>query len=223
MKTIYRGDLISSAGRGNAWIDALFIDHAVLRIAWTNFHTVQPCTLYRSNHPTPGNLKRFTQTAGLKTIISLRGRTGNGSDALSRETAEELGLDFIDLPLRSRAAPKRDWILQFANVLQSMRRPALVHCKSGADRAGFAAAIFLLIEGSSSNEAKRQLSLRFGHIKQSKTGILDRFIEMWVRHGEGRKQFLQWVAEDYNEQALQESFKANPIARFINDHMLMRE
>ena len=42
MDTIYRGDLTTPAGRRNAWIDALFIDHAVFRLAWTNFAAVAP-------------------------------------------------------------------------------------------------------------------------------------------------------------------------------------
>jgi len=190
---------------------------------WTNFHAVEPGALYRANHPTPRNLRRFTQKAGLKTLINLRGATGNGSDALSREAAGQLGLDFIDLPMRSHAAPKREQILALGEVFRTMRKPALVHCKSGADRAGFAAAIFLLLEGKTTAEAKRQLALRFGHLRQSKTGILDRFLEVWAATGEGCKPFLQWVAEDYDEQALIAGFATNPIARFINERVLVRE
>ena len=223
METIYRGDLITPAGRRNAWVDALFIDHALLRIAWTNFHTVQPGVLYRANHPTPRNLRRFTKKAGLKTLINLRGPTGNGSDALSREAAGQLNLDFVDLPMRSHAAPQRKQILQLAGVFQAMRRPALVHCKSGADRAGFAAAIFMLIEGWGAAEAGEQLSLRFGHLRQSKAGILDKFIESWATTGEGRKTFLQWVAEDYDEATLSASFTTSPIARLLDEHILKRE
>ena len=43
MNTIFKGDLSTKAGRRNAWIDALFIDHAVLRILWTNFAAGQNC------------------------------------------------------------------------------------------------------------------------------------------------------------------------------------
>jgi protein tyrosine/serine phosphatase len=223
MDTIYRGDMVSRAGRRNAWVDALFVDHAVLRLAWTNFHEVAPGALYRSNHPTPGNLARFTREKGLRTLINLRGPTGNGSDALSREAAGRLGLDFHDMAMESRGAPHRDRILRLAEIYRTMKRPALVHCKSGADRAGIAAALFVLIEGGTSREARRQLSLRYGHIRQSKTGILDRFLDTWAAQGEGRMAFLQWVAEEYDEAKLRASFAANPIARFVNDRILRRE
>ncbi len=104
-----------------------------------------------------------------------------------------------------------------------MRAPALVHCKSGADRAGLAAGLFVLLQGGTTKEALRQLSLRFGHIKQSKTGILDAFFLTYAREAEGRKDFLDWVREDYDENALRAAFKAGKLAGFVNDRVLRRE
>ena len=223
MDTIYKGDLSTKAGRRNAWLDALFIDHAVLRILWTNFAAVKSGRLYRSNHPTPGNLAAFTRKVGLKSLINLRGQAKNGSDALSRDAAARLGLDFYDMAMESRGAPHRDRILRLAEIYATMRAPALVHCKSGADRAGLAAGLFVLIEGGTVDEALKQLSLRFGHIKQAKTGILDAFFLTYQREGEGRKPFLDWVREDYSEDALRASHKAGALAGFINDKILVRE
>lgn len=223
MDTIYRGDLSSPAGRRNAWLDALFVDHAALRILWTNFRPVVPGQLYRSNHPTPGNLIAFTRKVGLKTLINLRGQAKNGSDALSRETAARLGLAFHDMAMESRGAPHRDRVLRLAEIYRTMQGPALVHCKSGADRAGLAAGIFLLLHGATTQDALRQLSLRYGHVRQSKTGILDAFFAAYARDGEGRKPFLDWVREDYDEAALRAGFKAGGVAGFINDRVLARE
>jgi protein tyrosine/serine phosphatase len=223
MDSIYKGDLSTPAGRRNAWIDALFVDHAVLRILWTNFSTVKAGRLYRSNHPTPGNLAAFAKKTGLKSLINLRGQAKNGSDALSREMAARLGLDFYDMAFESRGAPHKDRILRLAEIYRTMRGPALVHCKSGADRAGLAAGLFVLLEGGTAAEALKQLSLRFGHIRQAKTGILDAFFLTYQREAEGRKPFLDWVREDYSEDALRASFKAGALAGFINDKVLVRE
>jgi protein tyrosine/serine phosphatase len=223
MDTIYKGDLTTAAGRRNAWVDALFVDHAVLRILWTNFAPVEPGVLYRSNHPTPGNLAAFTKKVGLQSVINLRGQAKNGSDALSRDQAARLGLDFYDMALESRGAPHRDRILRLAEIFATMRAPALVHCKSGADRAGLAAALFVMIKGGTTKAAMKQLSLRFGHIKQSKTGILDAFFLTYARDAEGKKPFLDWVREDYNENALRAAYKAGALAGFINDRLLARE
>ncbi|OYV25173.1 MAG: protein tyrosine phosphatase, partial [Acidocella sp. 20-63-7] len=98
-------ETIPPVSRRRVWLDALFVDHAILRMVWTNFHTVAPGVLYRSNHPTPGNLRRFVRKNRIRTLINLRGRAGNGADVLSREAAAKLGLDFIDLPMRSSLPP----------------------------------------------------------------------------------------------------------------------
>jgi protein tyrosine/serine phosphatase len=223
MDTIYKGDLTTKAGRRNAWVDALFVDHAVLRIFWTNFHVVEKGVLYRSNHPTPGNLAAFTRKVGLKSLINLRGQAKNGSDALSRDMAARLGLDFYDMAVESRGAPHRDRILRLAEIFGGMRGPALIHCKSGADRAGLVAGLFVLIKGGTAARAMQELSLKYGHIRQAKTGILDRFFELYAVDGEGRKPFLDWVREDYDEVALRAAFKAGRAASFINDRLLARE
>jgi protein tyrosine/serine phosphatase len=215
-------DLTSPKGRRRAWLDSLFDDHAALRTVWTNFYAVAPGALYRSNHPTPGNLRRFVRETGIKTVINLRGEAGNGSDALSREAARVLGLDFIDLAVRSAVAPPRETVVELMRLYQTMRRPGLVHCKSGADRAGFASAVFLLMRGASVAEARAQMALRFGHMRHSRAGILSAFIGAWERYP-GDKTFARWVAEDYDAAALQAGFKSNPLARYLNDRVLSRE
>lgn len=223
MDTIYKGDLSTSRGRRNAWVDALFVDHAVLRLFWTNFAPVVPGKLYRSNHPTPGNLRHFTRKVGLKSLINLRGQAKNGSDALSRDEARRLGLDFYDMAFESRGAPHKDRILRLAGIVKEMRAPALIHCKSGADRAGLVAGLYILINGGSAAEAMRQLSLRFGHIKQSKTGVLDAFFKLYQQTAEGKKPFLDWVRDDYDEGELRAAFRAGRVAEFINGKLLRRE
>jgi protein tyrosine phosphatase (PTP) superfamily phosphohydrolase (DUF442 family) len=222
MDSIFKGDLTSARGRRNAWVDSLFIDHAVLRLVWTNFAAVEPGVLYRSNHPTPGKLASFTKKFGLRTLINLRGVTGSASYALSREAALRLGLDYHDMAFESRGAPHKDRILRVAGIFEHMRGPALIHCKSGADRAGLVAGLFLLLRGVSVDEAQKQLSLRFGHIKQAKAGILDAFFDLYRKTGNG-KPFLQWVQEDYDENALRAAFKAGKVAEFINAAVLRRE
>jgi protein tyrosine/serine phosphatase len=223
MDSIFHGDLSTPSGRAVAWVDSLFIDHAVFRLAWSNVAAVAPGRLYRSNHPTPRGLQRLTRRLGLKTVINLRGQTRSGSDALSRDAAARLGLDFIDMALESRGAPQRDRILRLHEIYRTMRAPALIHCKSGADRAGLAAGLHVLFEGGSAAEAMRQLSLRFGHIRQARTGILDAFFLHWQREGEGRKPFLDWVTQDYDEMALRRDFHANGLASFVNDWVLAHE
>ena len=206
-----------------AWVDSLFVDHAVLRLGHANFGTVIPGRLYRCNHPTPGRIRRLTRRYGLTTIVNLRGATGSGSYHLSRDQAQKLGVAYHDLSLESRGAPHRDRILRLLDIWRSAPGPMLVHCKSGADRAGLAAGLCLLFEGRSAAEAMRQLSWRYGHIKQARTGILDAFFLRYQRDGEGREPFLEWLDRDYDEAALRRDFHANGLASFINDWVLAHE
>jgi protein tyrosine/serine phosphatase len=223
MNSIFKGDLGTRKGRAVAWIDSLFVDHAVFRLVWGNLAPVTAGKIYRCNHPTPARLRRMARRLGLRTLINLRGRTQSGSDALSRETARELELDFHDMAFESRGAPQRERILRLHAIYTSMRTPAVMHCKSGADRAGLAAGLMVLFEGGSSVEALRQLSWRFGHIRQARTGILDAFFMRYQQDAEGRKPFLDWVREDYDEAALRRDFHANGLASFINDWVLAHE
>ena len=223
MDSIFTGDVNTGRGRTLAWVDSLFIDHAVFRLIWSNLAPVEPGGLYRSNHPTPARLAGLARRLGLQSVINLRGKTQSGSDALSRDAAQRLGLDFHDMAMESRGAPQRDRILRLHAIFRTMRAPALIHCKSGADRAGLAAGLFVLFQGGTAQAALRQLSWRFGHIRQARTGILDAFFLTWQRQGEGRKPFLDWVRDDYDEAALRRDFHANGLASFINDWVLAHE
>jgi protein tyrosine/serine phosphatase len=223
MDSIFKGDVNSARGRLLAWVDSLFIDHAVLRLGISNFGTVIPGRLYRCNHPTPGRLRRFARRYGLTTVINLRGATGTGSYHLSRDAAWKLGLAYHDLSFESRGAPHRDRILRLHDIYRAMPGAGLLHCKSGADRAGLAAGLCILFEGGSAADAMRQLSWRHGHIKQARTGILDAFFLRYQREGEGRMSFFDWLDRDYDEAALRRDFHANGLASFINDWVLAHE
>ncbi|MBN9563642.1 MAG: tyrosine-protein phosphatase [Alphaproteobacteria bacterium] len=220
---MFRGDLTSRRDRARAWSDSLLVDHAAFRVLWDNWAEVAPGRLYRCNHPTPARLARAARRHGIKTIINLRGHRQCGSDALSREAAGRIGLVHIDAPFESRGAPHKDRILRLADIYRTMAEPALIHCKSGADRAGLASGLFILLDGGTARDALAQLSWRFGHFNRSRTGILDAFFIRYALEGEGRKPFLDWLREDYDEMALRRDFVAGGLASFVNDRLLARE
>ncbi len=223
MDTIFRGSLISPRGRALAWADSMLVDHGVFRLVWSNFAAVLPGRLYRSNHPTPRRLARLARRHGIRTLVNLRGPCGNGSDALSRAAAQRLGLAFVDAPLSSGRAPRRAEVLALVEALRNAAEPILVHCKSGADRAGFAAALFLLLDGRTSDEALRQLSLRHGHWHRSRAGVLDAFLLAYAREAEGRTTFLDWLRESYDAAALGAAFRPRHFADFVTHRLLRRE
>jgi protein tyrosine/serine phosphatase len=221
---VFRGELTTPGGRAQAWTDSLLVDHGVFRLVWSNFATVVPGRLYRSNHPSPMQLRLAHRRYGLRTLINLRGPRNCGSDALSREAAERLGMAHVDAPFESRGAPHRDRLLRLARLLGTIEYPALIHCKSGADRAGLVAGVFLLLNGGTAEQALAQLSWRFGHFRRSRTGILDAFFEQYRRGGEGRLAFLDWVRDQYDEAALRAGFTAGGrVSSFVTDRLLQRE
>lgn len=209
----------------STWVNSLFVDHAALRIGWRNWAAVTPHRLYRSNHPLPWQLAAAARRHGLRTVINLRGqRDACGSDALGRAAAARLGLVHIDAPFESRGAPHRDRVLRLAALYADMAEPALIHCKSGADRAGLAAGIWLLLQGAPPETAAGQLTLRHGHVRQSKTGILDAFFAAYAEaHRRTGAPFLAWVRDTYDEAALRREFTSRPWADRLMDGVLRRE
>lgn len=217
-------DLARPSGRLRAWANALLVDHGVLRILWRNRAWVVPGLIARSNQPLPWQIAAEGR-AGIRTIINLRGnRTGCGSDVLGREAAARAGITVIDAPFESRGAPHRDRLLRLAGLLETAAMPALIHCKSGADRAGLIAAVILLLRGATAEEAARQLSWRFGHVKAGKTGILDLFLARYAAaRAESGIGFLDWVREGYDEAALRGDFKASRFGSVLTELVLRRE
>lgn len=215
--------LTTRSARWAAWRDSLFVDHAIFRAVWTNFAEVVPGRVYRANHPMPFHLARFAKRRRLHTLVNLRGHRQCGSDALSREAAPRLGLAHVDMAFESRGAPHRDRILRFAGLYRELAFPILMHCKSGADRAGLASALVVMFEGGTTTEALKQLSWRYGHFNRSRTGILDAFFWRYRTEAEGRLPFLDWVRDEYDEAGLKRDFVAGRLSSFLTDTVLRRE
>lgn len=221
--TVFPADLGTMRGRAKAWSNSMLVDHAFFRVLWHNFSVVEPGVLYRANHPMPGQLAAVVRRHGIRTVINLRGARACGSDALSRDAAARLGLTQIDMALESRGAPQVERVFALAEIFRTMTQPALMHCKSGADRAGLAAGLYVLFQGGTAADALKQLSWRHLHVSASPTGILDAFFRAYAATGEGKKPFLDWVREDYDAEALRRDFRARGFASFINDRVLRRE
>ena len=211
------------AARLRAWANMLLVDHGIFRLAYLNAHRVTP-RLWRAAQPAPGQIAWFARQ-GVRTIVNLRGGREHGSWPLQREACERHGIALVDFVLRSRGAPERETILASKAFFATLTEPALVHCKSGADRAGFFAALYLLIhEERPLDEATRQLSLRYGHFRFAKTGILDSFFDTYRREGAAKGiAFLDWVETAYDPERLEREFKPGFLSSMIADRLIRRE
>ena len=200
--------LRSSSERLAAWSSTLFKDHGAIRLIYRNRHKVSD-ELWRSSQPVPSDI-RWARRNGVRTIISLRHSSNFGAWPLVSETCERKGLNLVNLPLFSREPPTHDAVRYANKVFNSIEYPALLHCKSGADRAGFASTIYLMvIEGEPLEKARRMLSPRYLHFRFTKTGILDHILDSYglakARSGIG---FEDWVRTAYDPAALQAEFDA---------------
>ncbi|WP_029032229.1 fused DSP-PTPase phosphatase/NAD kinase-like protein [Salinarimonas rosea] len=210
-------------GRLRAWAHMALVDHGVFRFAYLNLHRVSS-GLWRAAQPAPHQLARL-RDEGLRTVVYLRGGREHGSWQLQKESCEALGLTLVDFVVRSRAAPDKEALLRARAFFREIQYPALVHCKSGADRAGFMSALYLVVhEGRSADEALRQLSLRYGHFRFAKTGILDAFFERWRDEGEAQGLgFEEWVETRYDPDALTREFKPGVVSDILVDRIMRRE
>jgi protein tyrosine/serine phosphatase len=86
----------------------------------------------------------------------------------------------------------------------------LMHCKSGADRSGLMSALYRICrEQVPVEQARKALSLRYGHIRQGRTGILDCFFERYLADTRHLPMpFFDWVEFVYDPEQLERSFRA---------------
>lgn len=201
----------------------LFVDHGVFR---TFFNTRKQISdeMWRSSQPLPYQIASAAR-AGVKTIINLRGPTQAAAYRLEEEFAQRHRITLVNFIIFSREAPPVATILAARDMFQSIDYPALMHCKSGADRAGLMSALYLHIrKGVPMAEARRQLSLRWGHVKQAKTGILDYFLDTYIAYdARTPTPFFDWLTNVYDRDALTRSFRTKWWASVVTDKILRRE
>lgn len=213
--------------RRAAWMDLLFRDQGILRLLWKNRRKFAPAA-WRSNQPVPRDV-RWAARQGVRTIINARHDAGrHGGHALVREAALEAGLNYITLesaPIFSRAAPSREALLRAAEILREAPGPVLIHCKSGADRAGFLSALYrIVVEGHAVRDAASELTLRHLHFARSKTGVLDAVFAAYLAETANTgKPFLDWVREDYDSEAITRRFRAGFMSDLLDRFILRRE
>ena len=182
------------------------IDHGMFRALYWNKAQIAP-GVYRSNYPTPARI-RGLKRRGINNILSLRGDFDGPFNAIERDACERYGVTLDFAPLGAREAPTADRIFILLDKFKTINAPFLMHCKSGADRASLASAIYLIaMEGKSVAEARQMFSVRFIHFKWTKTGILDMFLDMYEeRLEQGPVAFQDWVAHEYDPEALTQRF-----------------
>ena len=204
------------------WLELIFKDHGFLRILWQNQHEIDH-GVWRSNQPGPARIAALGRQ-GIKTIINLRGPRSDGGWRLEAEACDRAGITLLDFTARSRAAPSKAMLYEARDLFANLNRPFLMHCKSGADRAGLVSALYMLISaGRPVREAMQQLAWKYGHVKAAKTGLLDAFFAAYIPYEDAGMSFFDWVDSIYDPDKLAASFIAESWAVRLTDTILHRE
>ncbi|HVV93971.1 MAG TPA: sulfur transferase domain-containing protein, partial [Hyphomicrobiales bacterium] len=215
MDTPWRGFL--------GWVEHVFVDHAFFRYVYLNRHVVAP-GIERAAQPSPRHI-RAAARRGVKTIVNLRGERPCASYLMEQRACAQHGIALVDFMMTSRAPPQPDDVAAFDRLMATAERPVLLHCKSGADRAGLASALHLILhEGRPVEEALGQLSWRYGHVPHARTGVLDAFLLAYKAANDARPvDFRTWVREAYDPTAVKAAFHSRRGADLLAGRLLARE
>lgn len=217
--------LNSKWGRFIAHAKAWFIDHEILRIFYRNFHKLSE-NAYRSNHPSPSFIRKLKKKYGIKTIISMRRADKTGQYLLEKEACEKEGITLINFPMSSRSLPNKEQILEAKNLLETVEYPILIHCKSGADRAGLMSVFYRhFIIGDPISKAFKQLGMKYGHFRWADTGKLDYLFDNFLAFQKTHSDisFVEWVTHHYDKSQLNKAFKSAGWANLLVNRILHRE
>ena len=173
------------------WIDVGFARHR-----WTNDGEIAP-GVFRSNNPDEKRFKAYADQ-GIRTVVNLRHDVGRSPVKLAEERAGANGMTYTSFPMHPRSAPQKDTLLGLVELFQTIEKPVLFHCKSGADRTGLVAAIWRIEqEREPLSIARSELSIKYIHRRDSETGVLDEVLDGYEPF-EATLSFKDWVERHYD-------------------------
>ena len=212
-------DLNNPADRKRAYRDLTWGDHGFLRRRFANHHDIGG-GMYRENQPSPKRIAEWAEM-GIKTNINLRGDSPKGFYLLEKEACEKHGITMIDFRVYSRDTHTPEKIRAAKELFESIEYPAVMHCKSGADRTGIMGVLYRHFHmGDTIEEAMEQLSFKYLHVKQGKTGMLDFFFNDYLKYAETHGiEFIDWVETVYDpadvKARFMEQWSGNPVTELI--------
>jgi len=217
-------DLSQPEGRKRAHREMFWGDHGFLRASFSNLHRLSD-EMWRANQPSPRQIEAHQKIRGICTILNLRGVSTQGYYLLEKEACDRLGIALVDYQVFSRDTPTREAVLGTRALFANMAYPALMHCKSGADRAGLMSVLYLIArKGVRVSEAIEQLSFKYLHVKQGKTGMLDAFFEAALSAGaDNAEDFFAWIEGEYDRVEVKAAFLKARGRQVELDRLLGRE
>lgn len=211
---------------GRLWAQtyAMIVEHNFTNAIRRNFHQIDEHA-FRSSQPTTYQLRRIIKKHGIKTVLNLRGYERNSPlQALEEKVCKDMGVKLVYIEAYSRKIPEVKTLEKFKEVFGSIEYPVLIHCKSGADRAGLGSMLYLHYHKGVPLEQTNQLRFwPFGHIKHARTGLIDLFVELYTTKSKDAPHDPVEFAKTLDHEKLEREFKAIPFFEKIVDKVLRRE
>ena len=180
--------------------------------------------MYRENQPSPARIADWAKM-GIKTVVNLRKPSPKGFYVLEKEACDAHGLTLVDYRMYSRDVHTAEKIMGARELFNEIEYPAVMHCKSGADRTGIMGTLYRHFKmGDPIETAIEQLSFKFLHVKAGKTGMLDFFFADYLRYSQTHDMsFSDWVENVYDPADVKSRFMAGWAGTIITDKVLRRE
>jgi hypothetical protein len=176
----------ATIGRTAAWGIVLGLTVAAATEAGTiflgrNWHVVIPGQVYRSAQLSYDQLLDSARANGIRTVVNLRGTCPEFDWYLAESRAtRDVDIGQEDITLCACRLPAPDELRRLVEVIDYAEYPLLFHCRQGVDRTGLAATLALLLRTDATPaEARRQLSLRYGHVSIGPTWCMLRFFDLY--------------------------------------------
>jgi protein tyrosine/serine phosphatase len=168
--------------------------------SWKHHANLNPLVsneMYRSGQMSPRKLSATINRYHIRTVINLRGANPQ-SDWYRQEVRQcaDMGVLHYDIGMSARQMPDPEMLGQLLDLFETAPRPILIHCQAGADRTGFASAVYLMAEHRVPVEkAVDTLSIRYGHVPVNGFEEMDEFFTLY--QSTKMSDFRQWLRERY--------------------------
>lgn len=189
--------------------DLLLTDHGFLRVFWTHEYEIAP-GVWRSNQPSPRRIEAWA-ARGIKSVLLLRGKGPDTPLAmLEREACNDHGLTLHQMPISGGALLRKDRLTNLLNCFKIATKPFVIHCKSGIDRTGLAAFLYLVAETDTAPQiARSQLSFKYLHLNGKRHGILDFMADAYLAaHRASGISLSDWIDTAYDPARLTAQYRA---------------
>ena len=130
-----------------------------------NVHVVEDGVLYRSAQLNGNKLGDVISAYGIRSVINLRGENRGlwwYDDEMKVSAAH--GIAHFNVRMTAVRDTDAATVTQLMETMRTAPRPMLIHCESGSDRTGLAAALYeRFLKEKPTEIAAGQISFRYGH------------------------------------------------------------